>query len=223
MTLEGLTMSGNGHGGGTKKSGSQNLADIVNALHPDKIAEKVVIPHRKIRAGYKLTEVQLDDHEEFKKEISKYMQHHWKGWYKGELKEEDAFGHAKEILDAAFERQGGYQHAVGLAREGKLDEVIDALASTLENQAVNRYTSHVTQTDPDDLEAQTDIAAAVMEKYKPFLGKGKKMEDPKYFARNYKNLINVAAQLSASATQFEKYEPKKGHAKAAAGAHGGGH
>lgn len=206
----------NAHSNGSKPA--FDLDQIVEALSPDVIAKKVTEPHRKIRIAYKIEKPSVSDYQDFMKQITAYVKHHWKEFYKGQISDEHAFGEAHSILEQIFEKEGGVKHAFTLAREGKLDEVIDALSNTFENKALSHYMTAQTRTsDPNDLEGQTKIVAAVMEKYKPFLPKGKKLEKPEFYAGQHQKFIQFYLNAVRQAESMAKYEPPKPKEHAAAG------
>lgn len=204
----------NAHSNGSKPA--VDLDHIVEALSPDAIAKKVIEPHRKIRIAYKIEKPSVSDYQNFMKQITAYVKHHWKEFYKAQISDDHAFGEAHSILEQIFEKEGGVKHAFEIARHGKLDEVIDALSNTFENKALSHYMTSQTRTsDPNDLEGQTKIVAAVMEKYKPFLPKGKKLEKPEFYASKHQDFIQLYLNAVRQAGTMTRYEPpKKDHAAA---------
>ncbi len=204
------------------KNGSKpafDLDQIVEALSPEVVAKKVIEPHRRIRIAYKIEKPSVSDYQDFMKQITAYVKHHWKEFYKGQISDEHAFGEAHSILEQVFQKEGGVKHAFAMASQGRLDEVIDTLSNSFENVAVAHYTTAQTRTsDPNDLEGQTKLVAAVMEKYKPFLPKGKKLEKPEFYAAQHQQFVQLYLGAVKQAESMTKYEPpKKEHAAAGHG------
>ena len=124
------------HGKGKKGAPKEiSIDELVEKLSPEAVAEKVVKPHRKIRNNYKIGSPVVSDYNAFVKQVAGYVRHHWKEHYNGDISEHDAFGRAKAILDARFREQGGITHAFGLAKEGKLDEVVNTLSAQFEAES----------------------------------------------------------------------------------------
>ncbi|MBI5392530.1 hypothetical protein HZA96_01550 [Candidatus Woesearchaeota archaeon] len=221
-----LNLDAHGHGGGHGTHGHEQhdpLETILNGLDPEKVTEKVIVPHRKIRNSWKIEDPQIKDYDKFRKHISGYVQHHWKNWYKGQIGEEEAFGHARQVLDAVFEKEGGFQHAYKLAKEGKLDDVISAISNQFEAQSHNSYIAHqLSIVPPDDLDAQTDLVKKVFEKYKHLTPEGTKFKKPEYYARNHGKMIQAYRGLMDQFLNQYAEKKEQGHGDGH-DAHGGGH
>ncbi len=194
-----------------KRKEVSSLEKILSALDPQQISKKVVIPHRRAKTKWKIENPQMEVYEDFRKHIIGYMQHHWKEIYQGKMSEEEAFGHAHQLLEAVFRDHGGYEHAFDLAREGKLDEVIGALSSALEQQATTRYISHHVKTpDPHDLEGNTKLVRELFDKYKTFLPAKAKLRRPEYYANNPEVLIDLYRHTAERIMQQTgEYTPAK--------------
>lgn len=190
------------------KEKKSTLDEIVEQLHPEAIQRKIGIPHAEIRNKYKLDKVKLDDHDAFRNEIIKYVKHHWKEWYKGEISDEEAFGHAHQLLEAVFEKEGGYRHAYKLAKEGKMKDVIDSIASGLEQTATSSHiTNALGKIDPNDYDKQTEIVSELMDRHAGLFPKDMKKKDPKHLARDYRNFTRAYANMVAAAK--EQYGKEK--------------
>lgn len=215
-------MSG-GHSGHGEHGGGDPLEEILEEIAPEKVADNVIKPHRKIRNSFRIEEPAVGSYEDFTAKLRDYVKHHWKEWYKGEIGDEEALGHAHDILETEFEREGGFKHAYKLAQGGKLDEVINRLSGHFEAQAKKRYITHHIRgkIDPTDLDAQTEFVGKIFDKYKALLPKGKKLKKPEYYAANHAGLIQMYSNLVD--TFLENYEEEeKGHGHGNHG-HGGGH
>ncbi len=202
------------------KKEKTSLDKIVEALHPDKITKQIVIPHRKIKTGWKIDNPQIEKYGDFTKHITGYMQHHWKGLYGGKLGDDEAFGQAHAYLDQIFgdtaHKHGmgsGYEYAFKLAQEGKLDQVISVLADSLEEEAKQKYLTSKMKSniDPSDLPAQTALVAEIMDKYKTFLPEGMKLRKPEFYAKNHKQFVDMYLSTiqHAGETMAEKHKKEK--------------
>jgi hypothetical protein len=208
-----LNLDVHGHGGHEKQE-HDPLETILNGLNPEIVTEKVIVPHRRIRNSWKIEKPQITEYDEFRKHISGYVQHHWKNWYKGDISEEEAFGHARQVLDAVFKKeggsQGGFQHAYKLAKEGRLDEVVNALSNQFEAQAHNNYfTHHMSIIQPDDLDAQADVVRKLFDRYKHLAPKGTKFRKPEYYVAHHPEMIRTYRGLIDSVTN--QYTEKQAH------------
>ncbi|MBI3051905.1 hypothetical protein HYY74_05615 [Candidatus Woesearchaeota archaeon] len=194
---------------GKKDTLDEKVNETVAALDPEQLAKWVVVPHRKARGKWVIENPQITDYGKFREHVAGYVKHHFKSIYKGELSDEEASGQAHQILEAAFQRQGGFEHAFDLSREGKLDEVVNALSTYFETQASERYvTHHITTLDPKDLEGRSKVVEKVYEKYRSILPKGTKPRKAEFDARDLPGVIsryvNAAHSAATSVGEYKK-------------------
>ncbi|MBN2454735.1 hypothetical protein JXB11_04275 [Candidatus Woesearchaeota archaeon] len=167
----------------TKES---TLDKMLEELDEEYIDNKVSKPHDKIRNKYKVEKDEIADYNTFKQEITKYVQHHWKEWYKGNISDGEAFAHAHEILNSALRDRGGFVEAFKMAKKGKFADVIDALSTNFESEAKQKHISSVLNSvDPLDYDTQTEIVSGLMEKQSGLFPADMKKKDPKHIARDY--------------------------------------
>ncbi len=199
-----------GHGAHGDHDHASPLETLVAALDPEAIGEKVVAPHREIRGNYKIGKHQLKTHKDVSEEVAKYVQHHFKGAYKGELDSDEAYATGHQILERAFEREGGYQHALNLAKQGKVGEILDAIARFYESQSQQRYiTAQLHKAaEPGDLEAQAGLVKEVFNKHKKRLGEHDDLLAPEMFAQNYAQVVNEYLQGQRGIKETYGKKPK---------------
>lgn len=197
--------------------GELDLDAIVEELDPEKIDEVVGDKHADARADYKLhkKDRKAKDYRSFKDAVIKYMKHHRKAIHGVSLSDHDAFGEAHQLVDIAFRRQGegsgaGWERAYKeLARKGKVHQVLDGIASILENQERQNYVTHVFhKVDPYDFKTHTKFMGQYLNKYKAVLPSDFKTQTPEQLAQNWQELINAHVKLvSDYKDQLGEYKP----------------
>ena len=191
-----------------------DLDKITEDLDPDKINEKVVIPH--ITAHHKYlpkleNKISVNDYEEFKKEVIAYTKHHHKEVYKTDMPDDIAFARAQQFLEAAFKNKGGFLGAYQQARKGRLGDVIKALADTEAAQHQGSYKEYImNQIDPLDWDEHVDLVKQYKSKYQSLLPKELKQKSDEQLANNWKDLIDHHLETVTGVKGYtKKYEPKK--------------
>jgi hypothetical protein len=183
------------------------LDQMVKDLDDDKIDEEISKPHAKIRKAHTQKE-EVADYNAFQKELTEYVKHHWKEWYKGSIGDNEAFGHAHEILDAAFRQQGGkgFEDAFTLAKKGRLSDVLDIVANALESEAKQKYVSSVLHSvDPTDYEAQTEVVEKLKDKQRHMFPEDMKEQDSKHIAKDYRRFVqSYAARVAQLKKEYGK-------------------
>jgi len=209
---------GNGHNSGSHKGhGEPDLEEILQKLSPHTMAEKVTTPHRTAKLKFKLENSEIKDYGEFRDTVAKYVQHHFKEIYGAELPDEYALGQARDILSIEQLGFGSIKAAFRAATEGRMDEVIAALAGYFENQGQRNYINNVVDV-YDDLDKQAELVGKVQERIKGILP-GVELDKPEYFAQQYSQIIsNFANKLYEHGKSMEKVGGHKGgHEPAHAG------
>ncbi len=197
---------GNAHGHGDHAYGghdahgheSSPLEDILHALSDEAVAEKITVPNRTARESFTVSDHTITDYSAFVNAISGYVQHHHQKVYGTETAIPDAaaFSEAHTALDTVFRNDGGFNHAIELAKQGRFREVVDAIARTLESRATQEYNSLNTtgKIAPNDLATQTKVVEGLFSRLKA-LDPSLKLGEPAHFAHEYANVVNTYLQL----------------------------
>jgi len=195
-----------------------DLDKIVADLHPDVVVEKVHRPHYKARGSYPLKNIDVEDFGGFKKEIIAYVKHHHKKVFGSELPDDMAYAKALQIFQAGGEgaRFKGLRQAYDAARDGRLGEVLDDIATGLRHEQEQAYTMGVIhRIDPFDFPTHVEVAKRYIAMAKTVAPKGKYAK-PEAIANDYTRLLETQGQLMRAATEPAKaYESKKELKKAA--------
>lgn len=168
-----------------------NLDEILEALSPEEIGNKVRKKHQRAILSYGLKEIEVPDYESFRSHIIKYVQHHSKTASGVPLTEERAFALGQKILSQG---RGGFKGAFDSAKEGRLADVLKSIADAMEEEHVNDYTMHhLGKIDPFDWQEHREIAGKLIGMYKPLLKGGAK--SPEEAAHEYQQLVGAHGQL----------------------------
>jgi hypothetical protein len=168
-----------------------NLEELTRQLDPDTINEKVGDKHKQAREGYKLKSFKVANYEDFRNQVIKYVQHHYKSVHGHELTDETAWQRAKELLVNDEGRPDIIGH-YKLAKKGNLDKVIDKIRDVAELKETTAYADHVFDAiDPLDHEQQTALAKQYLDIYGKFLPAELKAKKPEHLAKDYKQLVNA--------------------------------
>jgi hypothetical protein len=190
-----------------------DLDRLIEELDPDKINEKVGKPHAKARAKYKSEKIEVFGWEDFRKEIIKYVKHHHKAVYKADIPDDQAYKIALEILEKKKEEGGfgGIQSAYKIAKDGKLQDVINSISAGMEAEASNNWRLYVLhQIDPMDFDAHTNLMKKYIDKYRAILPPKIKTKKPEELAKDYDKLLLAHADIVYQQRGvLKKYEPTK--------------
>jgi len=190
-----------------------DLDKLTEELDPDKINEKVELPHIRAHHKYKLEKISITDYADFRQQIIKYMQHHHKEIFKTDMPDEIAFTKALEILKEFKDEAGnkGFIAAYQSARKGRLGDVIKALAVAEEKEHSASYIHNIFhQIDPLDWDAHVDLVRQYKSKYGSLMPKELKQKSDEELAKDYNSLIKHHIGIVEGAkTYIKKYEPKK--------------
>ena len=205
------------------------LEKMLHALDDETITEKITVPHQTARESFAVEDHAITDYNAFVQKISKYVKHHLKNANATteEVSDANAFSESYVALQEGFRNQGGFKHALELAKRGRMREVIDAIAEQLQSRASQEY-NHlhtVGVVAPDDFDTQSAIVKGIFERMKtldPSLNLGK----PELFAHDYARVVSTYNQLLR--TVREQYGAREAHDEHGHGAHGhdahgGGH
>ncbi|MDP7506273.1 MAG: hypothetical protein QF362_02405 [Candidatus Woesearchaeota archaeon] len=199
-----------------------SLEEITENLDPDKINERIEMPHAEAHHKYKLDKIKVSDYSGFRDKIIDYVKHHHKETIGGELSEEDAFGKAQQILESELapqgQRSGGFLRAYDMARKGKLDEIIKTLATSMESeQRANYVNNEFLKIDPQDFNAHVDFVNQYMDKYGSLLPAKFQKKSAEELAKSYQSLIQHHMGIVEGVKErTKKYEPVKKEEKKAA-------
>jgi hypothetical protein len=190
---------------------------LIDKLAPAEIHKHVEDKHRKAHHEARSDKYKVDTHPEFAEELKTFVKKYKKSRDGHEPDDHRAYGEAKRLLNALFEREGGYKGAFDLASEGKLNVVLQKLSDHYEASERNDYINHaMIDIDPRDSDSHKDIAKKVVELYKGFLPKGVET-DPDILAADYEGLLQGVHEMSKQAVKmFEKKKPAKKALKEAA-------
>jgi len=194
-----------------KEKKKPDLEKLADDLDPDKVNEKTAMPHLKAHHAYKLEKISVVSYDDFREQITKYMKHHHKEVYKTDMPDEIAFERARQILEQMFEKEGGFIGAYKKARQGRLGEIIKALADSEEQQHRVSYVRHIfQQIDPLDWDSHVDLVKQYKSKYGSLLPESLKQKSDEELAKDYQALIDHHVGVVDKAKErLKKYEPKK--------------
>ncbi len=223
-----------GHGGhdahGAHGGHESPLETMLNALSDETITEKITVPHQAARESFTVDDHSVTDYSAFVEKISAYVKHHSKKvtGTTEDVSDANAFSEAYMALQRGFENQGGFKHAIELAKRGRMRDVIDTIAEQLQSRASQEY-NHlhtVGKVAPDDFDTQTAIVQGLftrMKQLEPRLNLGK----PELFAHEYSQVMGrynaltrtIREQYGAREAPHDEHDAH-GHA---AGGHGAAH
>lgn len=197
-----------------------DLDAILDDIDPKEINKKVELPHREARNKF-ISGIKVKDYNEFMDRVTEYVQHHHKEVYGSEMPKELAFSQARQILEQAYEKQGGFKHAVDEAKRGNLREILDRLSDGIEQEHRQAYVSHaLSRIDPQDFNTHVKLMDQYKKKYDSLLPEDFKAKSSEELARDYKALIVNHSQLVHSLkSNLKKYkapEPDEEQAREAA-------
>ncbi len=205
----------------------QVLDDIVRELDPIETGKSVNLPHNKARESWDTPDEPVTDYNAFVQHITRYVQHHQKSVYKSQdatIPDATAFGEAMAILGQALKDQGGFKHAFKLAKEGRLAEVVDILATALREQALEQHKGYVinSKIDQGDTEAHTKLVKDIFGRLTGVIP-GVELKDPMMFSDKYLGVLDgylnnmrLIRDVYARPAANHDHEQQGGHA-----AHGG--
>lgn len=187
-----------------------DLDAIVDELDPDKINEKVELPHKEARNKFKSEDVKANNYTDFKKKITEYVKHHHKEVYGADMPDEMAFSKAQSMLHSAYEKKGGFVAAFKDAKKGNLNDIFNVLSDTMEGEHRESYVNNVMSSiDPMDFDTHVKLVKQYQSKYKDLLPKDMKKKSPEELAKDYKGLIHAHVNIVDSARSIhKKYKPE---------------
>jgi hypothetical protein len=173
------------------------IGSLLSALDERTIAQRVGIPHDDVRIRYHLASNTVGDFDEFSAIIADYYNYHFTHCVSngGKLPPADAYGRAKELIEAAHRRRrGDIVSAFNDAHDGTnggMRVVLDMIAEGLKAEGVERYTQsvfdrHVT---PNSWEQKVDMIRQFISHYGRVLPSSVVAGQPERYAHNYTELI----------------------------------
>ncbi len=152
---------------------------MMRVLDPAWIHERVVAAHDQAREGYRLARITVGNAEEFRQEVTAYVQHDMKVTEASEPSEDAALDLALEALNEGFPRGtlgDGYAAALAAARgltHGGLPDVINALARGCARRALRGHILRVFGENVELLSGSSRLAfgAALKERFGVALGR----------------------------------------------------
>lgn len=149
-----------------------HLDDLFQRLDPASVHGHVLAPNQRARQEFSLSTPAARDHRDFNAIVTHYVKHHQLAANGSTMSDVNAFGLAKEILDATFPALPGLQGfdaALARALRGDMAVVIDHLAQALTTQALDAYVNNLyhSTVDPTSKQELQALAAALHEHYTP--------------------------------------------------------
>lgn len=186
------------------------LDEILEALSPEEVGEKVRKKHQRGFLSYGLKDIEVPNYDAFRTHVVRFVQHQYKATNGASLPEERAFALGQKILSQG---RGGFKGAFDSAREGKLADVLKSIADAMEEEHVSDYTMHhLGKIDPFDWDEHRQVAEKLTGMYKPIL-KGK-TEAPEKIAHQYQQLVQAHGQLVSQVKGvYGEYEKDTGARK----------
>lgn len=148
---------------------TMNINDLVQKLEPGVVERRVTGPARRARETFS-SAPSATDHRDFKAIVTKYVQHHNRVTAENALSDVEAFGRAKEILDATFPSAGirkGYEAALMRGLHDGLATVLDHLSQAITDQALTNYVDNLyaSAVDPFSKQDVQELATALNARY----------------------------------------------------------
>lgn len=177
------------------------LAEILELVDDEAIAEQVDIPNDEARQQYALERNTVDSYQEFHEEITRYYSHHMREVIgPPEMPPYMASGSARDVIDREFRRQDGYERAYRNARTGRFGGragSLDAICRALKEERQEKYIEHIFNTDVDPLnyEDHVELMRQYVQRFGNFRPPQDQRRTPEDLARNYKDLIETHVQV----------------------------
>ena len=177
----------------------ETIDRILSDLDERTIARAVGVPHDEARLSFRLEHNTVADYRAFEAIIGEYTAHHFAACVArgGRLETTEALGRAKELLEAAYRRQGGDMvSAFNDSHEGTnggLRAVLDLIADGLKTEAVQRHIRGVFDryVEPTSWEAKVELMRGFLARVGPVLGPTIHLDQPERYARDYRELIRA--------------------------------
>jgi len=181
----------------------------------DKLADEynqtddLPLPHIRTHHRYPLDKISVATYEEFRQELIKYEKHHQRELFNTVMSDETAFARAQQILQATFEKQGGFLGAYKKARQGRLGDIINALANAEAGQCVATHQTYVLKkVDPLDWDTHVKLAREFKIIYGNFVPSDMQQQSVEQLATGYEGLITYHAEKKQEVKELlERYEP----------------
>ena len=152
------------------------LERLLVELSEENLAEKVGQALDEARFSYGMEKVTVKDGYEFNEAITAFYAHVFRhtGSYIGDLKRSALLTEANDIVEKAFEREGGYNAALAEAKHGingGMRIVLDAMTEHLKQEKKEKYISKVFKVviDPLDWDAKVRLMEVFIKRIKPEL------------------------------------------------------
>jgi hypothetical protein len=177
------------------------LANILDLLDDAVIAEIVDIPNDEARQCYPMERITVDSYQQYHEEITIYYIHHMQAVIGPPgLPPDMASGHARNLIERAFHRQGGYESAYRFARSGRnggLGASLDAISQHFKEDQRERYIDHIFHTfiDHYNYEDHVELMRQYVERFGGFMPPEEVRRTPEDLARNYEELIKTHVQV----------------------------
>lgn len=162
---------------GSASNATPEIAAVLRVLDSAWVHERVVAAHDQAREDYRLATITVVSAEEFRKEVTSFVQHDIKVTEGREPSEDAALDLALDILNESFPRGAladGYDAALAAARgltHGGLPDVINALAHGCARRALRAHILRVFTDNVELLSGSSRLAfgTALKERYgRPF-------------------------------------------------------
>jgi hypothetical protein len=180
-----------------------NVDRILELLDQRRINQDVLLAHDIARETFRLPTIAVRNHHEFNYLIQSYVQHHLTSVGQGQLSDAAAFGEAKQILNTRFGKdrfQEGYAAALQQAldgNEGGMRAVLNELATTLKQRALEQYLDHVFYEHINVLSKHDNraLSRAFFERFGPILRRFGMDVDEDTFAWNTRAALDYHRQV----------------------------
>ncbi|MFC1723699.1 hypothetical protein ACFL0V_06160 [Nanoarchaeota archaeon] len=187
------------------------LEEIAGKLTEETVRDKVTLPNRKAYMSFEQKQTKASSYEGFEKEVARYIQHQAKSISGGkvEMDEQTALSKAQELLDSAYQQEGGFKGAYEKAKDD-MGSVMHKLATTLEaNEKAKHRNRILSKIDPTDFKTHVALANQYL-KFATGLAPEVKARSAEDLAQDYKSVIMNYANMQSMARQsVQSYAPDK--------------
>jgi hypothetical protein len=183
----------------TKRRCFMSLNSLMAELDERMLAQRIGIPHDAERMRYSLRSNTIGSFEEFESTIADYYTIHFTACisHGGILSRFEATSRAKALVEREFRRRGGtIMTAYNDSHDGTnggMRAVLDTIAEALKAESLEMYIRDVfdRHVKPDSIEQQVEIISQFIAQCGVHLGSSIRNNDPKYYARDYRELIQA--------------------------------
>lgn len=186
---------------------------LLSALDEREIARCVAAPHDEARMQYHLSSNTVADYDQFSDAITDYYNYHHTRCISrgGTLGRDDAYGKAKELLEAEYrKKRGDIVSAFNDAHDstnGGMRVILDTIAESLKAEAVERYVTSIFDryVAPNNWSAKVDIIRQFINCCGPYLSSAIVAGQPERYAQNYSELVrSYTENLRQSSSMFRR-------------------